>query len=63
MGVWLSENWGTLLVGLIVLAVLLLAVRKIVLDRKNGKSYCSSGGNCEHCAMKERCEKHEEKMD
>lgn len=38
---------GTLIVGLLVLIAVVLAVRKIIRDRKNGVGAC--GGNCSSC--------------
>jgi hypothetical protein len=39
---------GTIVVGLIVLAVVALAVRSMVKDKKAGKSI-QCGGDCSHC--------------
>ena len=41
---FLAENAGTICVGLVVAAVLFLAIRQIVKDAKNGKPLC--GGDC-----------------
>lgn len=38
---------ATLIVGLIVAAVLMLAARQLYMDKKSGKFSC--GGNCEGC--------------
>ncbi len=39
---------GTLIVGLALLAVVVLIVRSMIKDKKNGKSlHC--GGDCSHC--------------
>ena len=45
---FLAANAGTIVVGLIVLAVVVLIIMSIRRDKKNGKSTC--GGNCAHCA-------------
>ncbi len=45
---FLQKNLGTIIVGLVVLAVIVLAVRKIVKDKKSGSSDC--GGDCGHCS-------------
>ena len=47
---------GTIVVGLLVIILLILAVRKIVIDKRNGKS-CSCGGNCNNCGTKCRNQK------
>lgn len=41
---FLQNNWGSLMVGAIILAVVVLIVIKLVRDRKAGKFTC--GGNC-----------------
>ena len=41
---------GTIIVGIIIIAVVALAVRSILRDRKSGKS-CHCGGNCGSCGM------------
>lgn len=44
---WISENIGTIAVGLVLLAVVILIVRIMMRDKKQGKSSC--GGNCASC--------------
>jgi hypothetical protein len=44
---WLSENWINILVLFIVAVLLILAIVKIVKDRKAGIMAC--GQKCEHC--------------
>ncbi|MDO4634232.1 MAG: FeoB-associated Cys-rich membrane protein [Eubacteriales bacterium] len=39
---------GTLVVGAIVAVVVVLAVRSMIIDKKNGKSI-QCGGDCKHC--------------
>ncbi len=39
---------GTFLVGVIVLCVVVLVVRSMIRDKKNGKSI-QCGGDCKHC--------------
>lgn len=39
---------GTVIVGAALLAVVGLAVRSMVIDKKNGKSL-QCGGDCKHC--------------
>lgn len=47
---FLVQNWGTLLVGAAVLAVVLAVLFKMVWDKKQGKSSCSCGcGGCSGC--------------
>ena len=44
---WICENIGTIVVGLVLLAVVILIVRIMIRDKKQGKSSC--GGNCASC--------------
>lgn len=39
---------GTIVVGLLLAAVVALAVRSMIRDKKNGKSL-QCGGDCSHC--------------
>lgn len=51
---FLQNNWGSLLVGAIILAVVVLIVIKLVRNRKAGKF--TYGGNCGSCgACKGHC--------
>lgn len=54
---WLSENMGTIFVGLILAVILILIIKKIIKDRKNGSS-CSCG--CSGCSMQNVCHKKDE---
>ena len=44
---WLALNWGTIVVCIVLIAVVVLIIRGIRKDKKAGKSLC--GGNCKHC--------------
>ncbi|MDO4492831.1 MAG: FeoB-associated Cys-rich membrane protein [Clostridia bacterium] len=50
---WLKANAGTLVVSLALLGIVAAIVRKMVCDRKAGKSSCGCG--CSHCAMRGAC--------
>lgn len=39
---------GTLLVGMLLVGVTVLIIRKMILDKKNGKS-CHCSGDCGRC--------------
>lgn len=39
---------GTIVAGMIVVGLVALAVRSMVKDKKNGKSF-HCGGDCKHC--------------
>ena len=47
---WLSENWGTILVLLIVAAIVAAVLRSVLKDKKEGRSSC--GGDCSSCGSK-----------
>lgn len=44
---FLAQNYGSILVGAILLAIVVLIIRKLVKDKRAGKSSC--GGNCSAC--------------
>ena len=46
---YIADNWGTVLVGTILLIIVIIALIKTVKDIKKGKSSC--GGDCSHCLM------------
>lgn len=50
---WISENIGTIVVGLALLAMIGAAVGTMIRDKKNGKSACGCG--CSGCAGKCCC--------
>ena len=52
---WITENLSTIVVSLILVLVVAAIIRKLVRDKKKGKSSC--GCNCAHCAMAGSCHK------
>ena len=50
---WITENIGTILISDVLLLIVVLIIRKLVKDKKKGKSSC--GCNCAHCAMSGSC--------
>ena len=50
---FIQDNWGSMLVGAILLAVVALIVVKLVRDRKSGRHSC--GGDCESCGACKGC--------
>ena len=46
---WFSENLGTILITLVLIAMVAGIIHTLIKDKKQGKSSC--GGNCSHCAM------------
>lgn len=50
---WLCENWGTIVVGLAVLALVAVVVCVQLKSRKKGGSSCGCG--CAGCAMSGTC--------
>lgn len=47
---FLLQNWGTLVVGAVVLAAVFAIIFKMIKDKKEGRSSCSCGcGGCSGC--------------
>ncbi|MBC8609544.1 FeoB-associated Cys-rich membrane protein [Massiliimalia timonensis] len=53
---FLADNIGTIVIGLVLLVVIILVIRKLVKDRKNG-SACSCGCGCKDCPSSSLCHK------
>ena len=52
---FLSQYWGTILIGAVLLGIVILIVVKRIRDHQKGKSSCGCG--CEHCASSGLCRK------
>ena len=52
---WLSNNWGSILVALALLGIVAAIVRRLIRDRRQGRSAC--GCNCASCPMGGACHK------
>ncbi len=50
---WLQAHAATVLVAALLLAAVVLAVVKIIKDKKSGR--CSCGGSCSGCPMSGQC--------
>lgn len=50
---FLSQNWGSILVALIVLGLCALAVWRLHVQKKKGK--CGCGGSCGCCSNSGTC--------
>ncbi len=48
-----SENWGTILIGAAVAAIVVLIILKMRRDKKQGKSGCGCG--CADCPAASSC--------
>ncbi|MDO5137233.1 MAG: FeoB-associated Cys-rich membrane protein [Oscillospiraceae bacterium] len=55
MVTWLAENLGTILVTIFLIVIVTSIIRKMVKDKKQGKTTCSC--NCSTCAMCQYCHK------
>jgi flagellar biogenesis protein FliO len=55
MLLWLETNLGTILVALVLIAIVALIVRKLIRDKRSGRSSCGCG--CANCAMHGKCHK------
>ena len=56
MTVFLAENLSTIVVSVILIAVVILIIRKMHRDRSAGCSSC--GGSCGQCPSAGMCRKH-----
>ena len=50
---WITGNAGTLAVGLLLLAITAAILRRLLKDRKEGRSAC--GNSCASCPMHGAC--------
>lgn len=50
---WLSNNFVTIIICVVLAAVVSLIIVSLIKDKKKGKSSC--GCNCAHCAMSGAC--------
>ncbi len=60
MLLWIQANIASIAVGLILLAVIALIIRRLILDKKAGRHICggscgSCGGGCTGCSMHGQC--------
>jgi hypothetical protein len=51
---WFMENLGTIVIAAALILIVALIIRKMIRDKKNGKSFCgcdcsSCGGSCGSC--------------
>jgi hypothetical protein len=53
MPAWLMNNLGTIVVGLVVLAIIAAIVVVMIRNKKKGKSTCGCG--CSNCPMGGAC--------
>ena len=50
---WLQLNWGSLLVGLVLIALLSLLAWSLIRSKRQGKGGCGCG--CNACALQGKC--------
>ena len=50
---WLAQNYGTILICAIIIAIFALLIVSLIRDKKAGRSSC--GGSCAGCAMSGCC--------
>ena len=50
---WISANLSTILISIALLAIVVLIIRGLVRQKKQGKSSCGAG--CAHSAMHGQC--------
>ena len=59
MLLWLKANLATIAVSLVLVLIVALIIRKMIRDRRAGKSSC--GGNCACCGLCGTCGRPEKK--
>lgn len=52
---FLSENTATIVVFIILALIMFLVIRKMVKDKRAGRSSCSCGAKCGCCPNSELC--------
>ena len=52
---FLAENWGTLFIGALIIAIIVLVVIKLRRDHTKGTSPC--GWGCDNCPSSGMCQK------
>ena len=52
---WISENLGTILISIGLIAAVVAIIRSLIRNKKQGKSSC--GATCAHCSMSGSCHK------
>lgn len=55
---FLAEHGGTILVGLVLLALVLAVVLHLVKNHRSGISSCGCGGGCAGCGKYNACNSH-----
>lgn len=60
MADFITQNLGTGIVLALLVFIVILAVRKMRKDKKEGKT-CSCGNSCDGCTLKGQCHSTEEK--
>ena len=52
---WLSANIGSIIIGAVILVILVLIIRSLLKNKKQGKTSCGCG--CSSCLMNGSCHK------
>ncbi len=52
---WLSANIGSIIIGAVILVILVLIIRSLLKNKKQGKTSCGCG--CSSCPMSGSCHK------
>ena len=55
---WITANLATILVCAVLLLIVGLVLRKLIMDKKQGRSSCgcdNAYGSCSGCAMRGKC--------
>ena len=55
MSTWFTDNIGTILISLLLIAIVAGIISSMIKDKKKGKHSCSCGGSCSQCHMCSAC--------
>ncbi len=55
MFTFITENLGTILIGVVLAAIVAAIIVALVRKKKSGRTACSCG--CQNCAMRDACHK------
>ena len=54
---FIVENLSTIIISILILGVVILIIRKMIKDSKQGKSFLGCGMGCENCPHRKKTKK------
>ncbi|MBR2900675.1 MAG: FeoB-associated Cys-rich membrane protein [Clostridia bacterium] len=52
---WITNNLSTILVSALIVFAVVLIIRKMIKDKRSGRSALGCGCGCEGCALSDKC--------